>query len=528
MNRSMRSFLSGLAVTVLFASLGVADAAAARRTKSGARPYGTARPQAVQVTDSDRRIDINQINMFVTNTGSTAFDFELQDAGLFYPRGTTKSAVFASGLWMGGKVGPPGPNQIRVALAEYSQEYGAGTIVDNAGTPEPDNPNRPEYIVYKVVRLTGVRNDAGQLLDTLRVNRTEEERSIDPFMDPIAHHSWAEYRQAIPFGAPWRLYRLPDTATPAPNDSVDVPGTDVLGDQMLWCVYNDLEPEDHKNDAGSTLPLGVEVQQTTFAFNRQGALGLTLFMRYRLINKSGSAINEMFVSQWSDPDLGGAAGFTDDLVGCDTLPDQTGKPRSLGYIYNATNNDGGYGSAPPALGYDFFQGPKVAGTPLPLSSFNKYINGTDPQSSSQTYNYMRGLYPDGTLIVDPFGVPTRFMVAGDPVEPTPDGWLDSAPADRRLLLTAGPFTMAPGDTQDVVVGLVIGQGADRLSSVAALRFNDEFAQDAFDKNFDLPSPPPQPQVLTAVDNGEITLTWDTSSRNDYDEPGYTFEGYVVY
>jgi hypothetical protein len=119
-------------------------------------------------------------------------------------------------------------------------------------------------------------------------------------------------------------------------------------------------------------------------------------------------------------------------------------------------------------------------------------------------------------------------VAGDPVSPGAGSWLDSAPADRRLLMSSGPFTMAPGDTQEVVVACIVGQGADRLSSVSALRFNDEFAQDAFDKAFDLPSPPPQPSVEASVDHGTVTLSWDTGSRVNYAEPGYTFQGYVVY
>src|SRR6185436_9722269 len=102
--------------------------------------------------------------------------------------------------------------------------------------------------------------------------------------------------------------------------------------------------------------------------------------------------------------------------------------------YNSTNNDGGYGSAPPALGYDFFQGPLVGVDRLPLSSFNKYINGTDPQNATQTYNYMKGLYPDGSVVIDPFGVETKINVAGDPVSPGPGSWLDSAPADRRFLM----------------------------------------------------------------------------------------------
>ena len=518
MTRSMRGLIFGLAAASVFALLGAGIADAARPQRAGARPFGKARPAAARVTDSARRVDINQINMFVTNTGSFAFDFSNQDAGLFWPKGTTKSAVFASGLWLGAQV----VGETRVALAEYSQEYQPGAMVSGG----PDDPNRNEYIVYKMVRLSGARNEAGQLVDTLNVTGPGDDAL---FQDGLVHHSWNQYMTgAVPYGAPWRNYRLPDTSTPAEDDSVDVPGPDVLGDQMLWCVYNDAEPTGHNNDAGSTNPLGVEVQQTTFAFDRQGALGQTLFIKYLLINKGGNTLDSMFVSQWSDPDLGGAAGFTDDLVGCDTLPDGTAQPRSLGYVYNATNNDGGYGSAPPALGYDFFQGPLVGATRLPLASFNKYINGTDPQNSAQTYNYMKGLNPDGTVVVDPFGVETRYNVAGDPVSPSDGSWLDSAPADRRFLMSAGPFTMAPGDTQEVVVGIIIGEGADRLSSISALRFNDEFAQAAFNAGFDLPSPPPQPIVTTSVDHGEVTLSWDTGSRTEYDEPGYAFQGYVVY
>ena len=518
MNRSMRGLVLGLAAAALLATLGAGAADAARRQQNGARPFGKARPSAAKLTDSGRRIDINQINMFVTNTGSFAFDFANQDAGLFWPKGTTKSAVFASGLWMGAKVG----TQTRVALAEYSQEYVPGAMVGGL----PDDPNRGEYVVYKMARFTGSRNEAGQLVDTLHIEGAGDDAT---FTDGLTHHSWSEYMSgAVPYGAPWRYYRLADTSTPAVDDSIDVPGPDVLGDQMLWCVYNDADPAGHGNDAGSTNPLGVEVQQTTFAFDRQGALGQTLFIKYRLINKGGNTLDSMFISQWSDPDLGGAAGFTDDLVGCDTLPDGTAQPRSLGYVYNSTNNDGGYGSAPPALGYDFFQGPLVGVDRLPLASFNKYINGTDPQNATQTYNYMKGLNPDGSVVTDPFGVETRYNVAGDPVSPGPGSWLDSAPADRRFLMSAGPFTMAPGDTQEVVVGIIIGQGADRLSSISALRYNDEFAQAAFNIGFDLPSPPSQPVVTASVDHGEVTLSWDTGSRISYTEPGYTFQGYVVY
>jgi hypothetical protein len=292
------------------------------------------------------------------------------------------------------------------------------------------------------------------------------------------------------------LYRLPDPASP--GDSVEIPGPDVSGDQMLWCVYNDADPKRHTNDAGGSAPLGLEIRQTTFSFNRQGALGNTIFLKFEIIHPALSAptdavyqttLQDMYVSLWADPDLGGAG---DDLVGCDTT-------LSLGYCYNATNSDQIYGSAPPAVGYDFFLGPRTPlGDTLGLSSFNKYINGTDPGSSDETYNYMQGLQADGAVLINPkTGEPTRYFNSGDPVVGT--GWLDNNAADKRMMLSSGPFEMAPGDTQVVVGAIVMGQGSNRLSSVAGLRFFDAFAQDAFDKDFDLPSPPPTPLVETTVE-----------------------------
>jgi hypothetical protein len=503
-----------LLATTLVTMLGVSAVDAAKPVKRSSKPFGVARPTRAQTLDVDRRIDVNTINMWASNNGSFAFDQVNGNTGLYWPRGTDKGAIFAAGLWLGATVG----GDVRTVVAEYSMEYGPGRI--NVGGM-PDDPTRPEYVTYKMVRWTGNPSDSA------RVERVPNEAAYE---DDIVHHSWSEYvAGAKPYGAPTRMYRLPDTSTPAEDDSVEVEGPDVLGDMMLWTVYNDADPSIHENDAGGSEPLGIEIQQTTFAFNRQGALGNTVFIKYTLINKGSNTLEDMYLSQWSDPDLGGGAGFTDDLVGCDTLPDNTGKPRSLGFVYNSNNNDGGYGARPPALGFDFFKGPVGEnGDTLGLTSFNKYINGTDPASTDETYNYMQGLQPDGSPTLDPFGNETRFSVAGDPVSPGPTSWLDTNPADRRMMLSSGPFTMAPGDTQTVVVGIVIGQGNDRLSSISALRFNDEFAQDAFDKDFDLPSPPPQPIVAASVDHQEVTLSWDTASRTNYTEEGYAFEGYNVY
>ena len=436
-----------------------------------------------QDLDRTTKFDGNKIDMAMTNHGSFAYDIPTGNPGLIFPAGGQNTAIFAAGLWVGAKV----DGGIRVAIAEYSFEYTPGVI-------EPDG-------------------------------------SYDTTWDSNSH---------------WRTYKInagddasnnPDYADWPAEDGAPVDGEGnpmLFGNQTLWSVYHDMDPDNHQNDAGNTDPLGIEVQQTTFGFGF-GLLQNVVFLKFLFINKSDRPWEDTYVSIWSDPDLGGA---NDDLVGCDTT-------LSLGYCYNATNNDNQYGSAPPAVGFDFFQGPIVPSEGdtayvsgravpnyrnLPMTSFNKYINGTDPSSASNTYSYQSGLNRDGTPVVNPrTGEVTRFVHPDDPTSPNQAGlWLDNDPADRRMMLSSGPFNMAVGDTQEVVTAVVIGQGADRLTSITALRFTDSFAQAAFDADFDLPSPPTAPVVKGAQLDGELTLNWGNESQVTYAEEGYGFEGYNVY
>ena len=410
-------------------------------------------PVAPRARDFDlgRRIDVNGINLVIANDGRFGFDAATGRAGLYYPRGTGRTLLFSAGLWLGADSSP------RVTVAEYTSEYAPGRILDS-GLPEP--PDSPDLRVYKVVRWTGDPSDSAH------VEHTPAELAADPTLDPIAHHSWSEYLAgAATRGAPVRTYRLPATDTPAPDDSVDVVGPEVLGDEMLWCVFNDADPARHTNRIGASSPLGIEVQQTVFAFDRPGPLGSTVFLRYRLSQRSGPPLGGVYAGLWADPDVGSGV---DDLLGSDVA-------RSLGYVYNH-GDDAVYGSAPPAIGLRI----------LPYASaVTGYIHGLDPQSPQESWNALQGLSFDGSAIVDPVtGMPIRFMFSGNPL--TGSGWLDQHPTDKRVLVSA----LAGIDGALVEAALVVGQGDGAARSVAALRCNADFAQHARASGFTQLEPDP--------------------------------------
>jgi len=123
-----------------------------------------------------------------------------------------------------------------------------------------------------------------------------------------------------------------------------------------------------------------------------GPEALSIYSKYKLINKSSNTYNDFLISLWFDPDLGNAG---DDLIGCDTLD-------NIFFCYNDGGDDN-YGSAPPAFGGKLISGP-------PMYSFMRYINGTDPQSLTWTYQYMNGLDASQGALHSPTAADMPFRV----------------------------------------------------------------------------------------------------------------------
>jgi hypothetical protein len=482
----------------------------------------------VTTNDDYDYIAINQILMWMSNNGDGSYDPFNAGSGFFWPKdslnnlGYSSAAIFIDGIVWGGKIKSlPDSIQIQVGGSTYSHGLQAGKILSNG---KADDPNNPRYRIYKI------RKDWQELAPGPIRDRFQKDYDDWPVLD----------------GSPW---------VDVDKDKFYTPGVDVpkfIGDEVVWFVSIDLDPARTRNLYGSN-PMGIEQQTTVWGFNRVKDLGNMVFKKVTLINKGKNIIDSMFVSHWADAELGENH---DNFIGTDTLLDMV-------YVYNNDDDDRVYPGVPPSLGNVLLQGPYVPSNPedsafflnkwhsayknLKIFSSTLIINGApvfrDPplrtyEGSLQIYNNMLGRFTDGSLMINPVtGRITTYAVAGDPVTGT--GWNETSyGGSRRKILSTGPFTFAPGDTQEVVFAYVIGRGTDRLDSISKIRRMARIAKQAYLKKFKTKRPP-APQINSVAEHQKVVLHWEKNAE-DYEslidnvdiigleDSTYNFEGYFVY
>ncbi len=510
-------------------------------------------------TPTTTYLNINNISTVFFNQGYSDIDINDDNSGLTFPKGGGSQAVFKSGFLWGAKVA--GDPQPRVGGSAYRTGLQPGKIISTGVAEDPDlDKNRIYRVRPDIVPESGPRPEGyqpGSVVSEIANNEGNKDYIIDQY-----EKDWLEW--PVDDGAEFNDVDNDGVYNP----SIDIPGVPGA-DQTIWFVANDLDPTRTQFLYGAN-PLGIEMQTTIWAYARSGALGNMFFRKYKIINMSDVTFDSMYVTMWSDVDLGNS---TDDFAGSDTT-------LSMVYCYNANAKDGNYDPLPPpAVGFDFFQGPIVDGNPedvaifngkkvigkknLPMTAAYYFARGdpavTDPtqgnpDGSDQFYNFMQGrIGLSGDLFVDPnTNKTTTFALSGDPQTRT--GWLDGqllSGGDRRIGAASGPFTMGVGDTQEVVVAEICAgaiPGVDRISAIGLLKFYDKEAQSAYDNFFDLPVAPPPPDVTvpgnTVVDAGgqtvyyamdkQIVLDWGENvqrikdTESNYSSKGFTFQGYNVY
>ena len=288
-------------------------------------------------------------------------------------------------------------------------------------------------------------------------------------------------------------------------------------------------------------PLGIELQVTIWNYDVTEYHNNSIFKKYLIINKSNHAFNEMYLSQWSDPDLGNPE---DDFAGCDTMLNYC-------YAYNSGTKEQMYGVTVPAVGYNILQGALVQGIAgqdknrngiddaldygylkgrrigpgkinLPMTAFYYFGRGdisvVDPtqgslSGSDQFYNFFQGKVGlTGLPFPNPItSEPTSFCLSGDPIQGT--GWLDGMllPAsEKRMGSASGPFNMAYQDTQEIIIAEIISGGTDISTGLKTLRFYNHFAKELYDNIFSIDElfNPPAVSAIAAYSPSGITIDWN--------------------
>ena len=522
----------------------------------------------VEVSTERTQLNINNMAMWIQSDGWSARDPLTGNSGVTYPR-STDQVIFQDGIIWGGWVKDGNDQELRVG----GQTYEIGTvpgIIESKGVAQ----DRDMARLYRIRRdwaTADLRLDASEVLNIGLSQVTDAHEAV---VRAQYERDWMEWPAEL--GAPF----YDNDGNGQYDPSVDEPGL-ANADQVIWFAINDLDQGATTNLYGS-LPIGLETQVTLWGYARTDALGDVIFKKFKVIYKGtaeaadDAVIEDMYFAQWSDPDLGD---YGDDFAGADV-------DLSLGYVYNSINDDSHYvtfGLAPPAVGYDFLQGPiapvyqldedgniavdedgnqlldessaaifneglRPGYKNLPMTAFVYFAAGSaisDPElgeyvGTQQWYNLLRGFQPqDDVANPVPYTNPltnadTKFTLDGDPT--TAQGWNDGVPlpaGDRRIVLATGPFEMALGDTQEVVVALLGGISTDRLRSVSKLKFTDQFVQDAYNSFFEVPKPPAQPNVRVAELDEAILLDWgwddeSIQATEGAGSAGFEFEGYNLY
>ncbi len=545
-------------------------------------------------------LELNNVRALVHTGGDMWWD--LQGLARYeVPKDSRKTALFAGSIWIGGT---DVNGQLKLAAVQFRSggvDYWPGPLITsgpNRGTttsdvclaydkhykinrnqvaefrawfnadPETRAQDYPGYVIPNSILNWPAHGDVAAGYDYYLAPFKDVDG--DGFYDPYAgDYPFYDIDQELPCGTS-REQRIPR----------------LFGDETLWWVYND-RGNVHTETNGDAI--GMEIRAQAFAFSTNDELNDMTFYNYALINRSTYTLIDTYFGVWTDADMGYAF---DDYVGCDVN-------RGLGYLYNGTAIDGtgqfnAYGGPsppPPAVGVDFFEGPYQDADGLDNPSswvgdelicdgniMNGNINGLNfgdgiidnerwgmrrfifynnvagpmgnPTDAFQYYNYLRGIWLDGSpMLYGGTGHPsdastgtvqTDFMF---PSATDPCGWgqqgvvmpswdettEDNPPNDRRFIQSAGPFTLEPGAVNDITVGVVWAraQGGTPYTSVEEVKVADDKAQLLFDNCFKVVDGPDSPELtVIELDRQLVFHIFNLPSSNNFME-GYIEKDFTI-
>ncbi|MCU0435079.1 MAG: T9SS type A sorting domain-containing protein [Bacteroidia bacterium] len=445
-------------------------------------------------------LDINQAHAGVNSNGALFTNYTTYNSQFEVPAGSGKGTIYADALWIGGY---DSSGVLHMGAQTYSQignDFFGGPV-SNASA-------------YN----TTFDNTWAQVW---KINKSQIDSFVNWYANPSLYPNYS---------VPAVITTWPgngdsnqgQAAVLAPYIDLNANGLYepllgeypcIKGDQMIFAIYND-DRDVHTESGGQKMK--AEIHMTVYGFSRPGNwLDSTVFVNYRVYNRSQEDYSDVFVAKWADLDIGS---FSDDYVGSDVTS-------GLFYGYNGTANDGGnpspgqgtYGANPPAQAIMFLRGPLAdngdgidndydGSTDEPaeycrVNRFMYYGNNPSPTGNPtnvlEFYNYMNSIWRDGSPLTyggNGYGgvTPAHFMFPSNsdplgfgtnmqPQSPWSEVTNNNVASDRRGLGASGPFTFEAGEMLCLDYAYLYARGSNGpISSVTRLQSLADSARNWYD------------------------------------------------
>ncbi len=400
----------------------------------------------------------NGVRAAITPYGSLWFDgrngrYQVDTSDV--PGESAPTAIYAGGLWMGGR--DPGGG-LKVAASEYGLNNGRFDYY-----PGPLTPDGVEYADdcndwNRVYPITRAEIDA--YLDDPGAGVPENMASWPALGNPLFTDATGLVLPDFGYGyAPFW-----DQNTDGLYDPRDGDYPLFCGDQAIFAIFNDAGNVHRESGTPNQLQAEVHLLAYSVTDPSDTVLHRTTFYEYKTYNRSQEDLMDFYIGQWMDVDLGCA---TNDRF--NSIPEE-----NLFYFYNEGGSDPvlcewpeaiSYGNLAPATIIQVVRsGVTQFGAASPLSTVSYFNRGgatpappvtTDPSNAQEYYHRLRGLWRDGTPLYrsgNGYGQSaadiTAFAFDGGP-QPSGIPWkscnVTTPVYDERVVYTTGPFpSIQPG------------------------------------------------------------------------------------
>ncbi len=439
-------------------------------------------------------LTVNNINARFIANGSHFIAPGLDHGRFEVPKFSGKNTIFLSTLWIGGV---DQNSNLHLAAERYGQgplngvahskfDFYAGPVMDSTA-----------YSIYQDTLWNYIWNLKKSEIEYHKAHWSDA--GYQPIYDIL---TWPGNGN-VSLGQAAQLAPYFDRNNDGIYNPMDGDYPLIKGDQSLFFIFND-DRGIHNETQGEKLKVEVHGMAYAFDLPDDSAFWNTIFLNYKIINRSDKVYYNTYLGTFTDLDIGYPF---DDYIGCDV-------ERGMYYGYNGTPIDGSgqpgtYGANPPAQSVTFLGGPLMDPDGVDNPRFdntghqlcNESVNGinfgdsivdnermgmrkfvvcnnsgvpnymTDPNYAPEYYKYLQGIWKDGEHMLyggnghsgsGGTGPECDFMFPGESdtlgwgtgcVPPNPLNWTETTagnpPFDRRGMGSCGPFTFQPGAVQEL-------------------------------------------------------------------------------